>query len=404
VTQVVNKNSTTTAVLSSANPSTFGQSVTFTAVLSPGTGTGGALVPTGTVNFFADGNSIGTGTLGSNGQAAVSISTLAVGSHTITTTYGGDVNFNGSNGTLSPNQQVISAIGGTATTTTLMSSQNPSTIGQSVTFTATVTGNGGTPTGTVTFSVDGGAGTPATLSGGQATFTTSALTIGAHNITATYGGDTNFAGSTTAAPLVQNVNQRSTTTTVASSVNPSTFGQSVTFTATVTGSGGLTPMGTVTFSVDGVAGSPINLSNGQASFSTATLAVGSHKIIATYSGDANFAGSSNAASPLVQNVNTLPTTTTITSSANPSVPTQAVTFTATVTGSSGTPTGTVTFSVDGVAGSPINLANGVASFATATLTPGTHKITATYNGMQILAPAHPLNWCRTSRIDRRRRP
>jgi len=180
--------------------------------------------------------------------------------------------------------------------------------------------------------------------------------------------------------LVQNVNQRSTTTTVASSVNPSTFGQSVTFTATVTGSGGLTPMGTVTFSVDGVAGSPINLSNGQASFSTATLAVGSHKIIATYSGDANFAGSSNAASPLVQNVNTLPTTTTITSSANPSVPTQAVTFTATVTGSSGTPTGTVTFSVDGVAGSPINLANGVASFATATLTPGTHKITATYNG------------------------
>ena len=188
-----------------------------------------------------------------------------------------------------------------------MSSQNPSTIGQSVTFTATVTGNGGTPTGTVTFSVDGGAGTPATLSGGQATFTTSALTIGAHNITATYGGDTNFAGSTTAAPLVQNVNQRSTTTTVASSVNPSTFGQSVTFTATVTGSGGLTPMGTVTFSVDGVAGSPINLSNGLASFSTATLAVGSHKIIATYSGDANFAGSSNAASPLVQNVNTLPT-------------------------------------------------------------------------------------------------
>jgi Bacterial Ig-like domain (group 3)/Autotransporter beta-domain len=275
---------------------------------------------------------------------------------------------------------VISATGGTATTTTLMSSQNPSSIGQSVTFTATVTGNGGTPTGTVTFSVDGGAGTPATLSGGQAVFMTSSLTIGTHNITATYGGDTNFAGSTTATPLMQMVNKRPTTTAVTSSINPSTFGQSVTFTATITGSGGLTPVGTLTFSVDGVAGSPINLINGQASFSTAALAIGNHKIVATYGGDANFTGSSNAASPLVQNVNTVPTTTTIISSANPSVPTQAVTFTATVTGSGGTPTGTVTFSVDSLAGSPVNLFNGQATFSTATLTSGTHKITATYNG------------------------
>jgi large repetitive protein len=90
------------------------------------------------VTFFADGNSIGTGTLGANGQATVSTAALTVGSHIITTTYGGDINFNGSNGTLNANQQVINAIGGTATTTTLMSSQNPSSIGQSVTFTATV--------------------------------------------------------------------------------------------------------------------------------------------------------------------------------------------------------------------------------------------------------------------------
>jgi hypothetical protein len=283
------------------------------------------------------------------------------------------------NGTLNPNQQVINQIGGTATTTTLLSSQNPSTIGQSVTFTATVAGSGGTPTGTVTFSVDGGAGTPATLNGGQAIFTTSTLPIGTHNITATYGGDTNFAASSTASPLMQTVNQRSTTTTVASSANPSTFGQSVTFTATVTGSGGLTPMGTVTFSVDGVVGSPINLTNGQASFSTAALTIGSHKITATYAGDANFTGSNNTASPLVQNVNTVPTTTTLTSSANPSTPTQPVIFTATVTGSGGTPTGTVTFSVDGIAGSPVNLLNGAVSVA-ATLAVGTHKITAAYNG------------------------
>jgi large repetitive protein len=224
VTQLVNKNGTTTLVLSSANPSTLGQSVTFTAVLSPVTPIGSTPVPSGMVTFFADGNSIGTGTLGANGQATVSTAALTVGSHIITTTYGGDINFNGSNGTLNANQQVINAIGGTATTTTLMSSQNPSSIGQSVTFTATVSGSRGTPTGTVTFSVDGAAGTPIALSGGQALFTTSTLPLGNHNITAAYGGDTNFAASTTAAPLVQMVNKRPTTTTVVSSANPSNIG------------------------------------------------------------------------------------------------------------------------------------------------------------------------------------
>jgi nitrogen fixation protein FixH len=380
VTQLVNKNGTTTLVLSSANPSTLGQSVTFTAVLSPVTPIGSTPVPSGMVTFFADGNSIGTGTLGANGQATVSTAALTVGSHIITTTYGGDINFNGSNGTLNANQQVINAIGGTATTTTLMSSQNPSSIGQSVTFTATVSGSGGTPTGTVTFSVDGAAGTPIALSGGQALFTTSTLPLGNHNITAAYGGDTNFAASTTAAPLVQMVNKRPTTTTVVSSANPSNIGQSVTFTATVTGSGGLTPMGTVTFSVDGVAGAPVNLTNASASFSTAVLTTGPHKITATYNSDANFTASTSAI--LTQNVNTIATSTTVTSSVNPSAPNQSVTFTATVTGGGGglTPMGTVTFSVDGIAGAPVNLTNASASFSTATLTLGTHKIVATYNG------------------------
>jgi Big-like domain-containing protein len=239
-----------------------------------------------------------------------------------------------------------------------MSSQNPSSIGQSVTFTATVAGAGGTPTGTVTFSVDGGAGTPATLSGGQATFTTSSLTVGAHNITATYGGDANFASSTTATPLMQNVNKRATTTVVASSANPSTPGQTVTFTATVQGSGGLTPTGNVTFSVDGGTGTTINLINGQATLSTAALTAGGHTIKATYNGDVNFTSSSGS---LTQNVNKISTTTALTSSVNPSAPNQLVTFTATVTGSGGTPTGNVTFSVDGTPLAPINLVNGQAS-------------------------------------------
>jgi hypothetical protein len=81
---------------------------------------------------------------------------------------------------------------------TLTSSLNPSNFGQSVTFTATVTGV--SPTGTVTFT-DGATvlGTAALNSNGQATFTTSSLTVGSHAITAVYSGDTNNAAGTSAA-------------------------------------------------------------------------------------------------------------------------------------------------------------------------------------------------------------
>lgn len=87
------------------------------------------------------------------------------------------------------------APGSGATSTALVSSVNPSTVGQAVTFTATVTGN--SPTGTVQFR-DGAAnlGSPVALSGGTAAFTTSALTVGTHAITAVYSGDAGNAGST----------------------------------------------------------------------------------------------------------------------------------------------------------------------------------------------------------------
>src|SRR5207253_402671 len=86
------------------------------------------------------------------------------------------------------------------------------------------------------------------LSAGTATFSTSALSVAAHSVTGVYGGDTNFGGSTSST-LTQIVNSASTTTAVASSANPSAFGQSVTFTATVaaTAPGAGTPTGTVTF-------------------------------------------------------------------------------------------------------------------------------------------------------------
>src|SRR5207244_6290866 len=96
--------------------------------------------------------------------------------------------------------------GANATTTALTSSANPSVAGQSVTFTATVsaTSSAGTPTGTVTFQDGATMLGNGTLSGGSVTFSTAALAAGTHTITAVYGGDTNFAPSTSNA-LTQTV-------------------------------------------------------------------------------------------------------------------------------------------------------------------------------------------------------
>ena len=132
------------------------------------------------------------------------------------------------------------------TTTTVTSSSNPSVFGQSVTFTATVSSSLTGMTGTVTFqdgAISIGTGT---VGGGKATLAASFTLVGTHTITAFYSGDSNFLSSdNTTVPFQQTVNQASTTTTVTSSVNPSVFGQSVTFTATVSSTTRMT--GTVTF-------------------------------------------------------------------------------------------------------------------------------------------------------------
>jgi hypothetical protein len=97
------------------------------------------------------------------------------------------------------------------TTTTVTSSQNPSTVGDTVTFTATVapTSGTGTPTGTVQFSIDGtDVGTAQTLAGGTATYATSGLTAGPHDVSATYSGDLSFSDSAGGVSGGQTVNPK----------------------------------------------------------------------------------------------------------------------------------------------------------------------------------------------------
>ena len=167
-----------------------------------------------------------------------------------------------------------------------------------MTFTATVNAvapGSGTPTGTVSF-LDGSTnlGTGA-LSGGTATFSISTLAVAAHSITVVYGGDTNFLTSTSSI-LTQNVKQATTTSSVSSSANPSVSGQAVTFTATIDpvspGSG--TPTGNVTFDDGSTVLGTVTLTSWTASFTTSSLALGTHSIKAVYAGDTNFKASTSA--------------------------------------------------------------------------------------------------------------
>ncbi len=283
-----------------------------------------------------------------------------------------------------------------ATATTVTSSLSPSVYGQSVTFTATVAPTTGTalPTGTVQFSVDGTpVGAPVTLNNGMASFPISTLAVGTHTIAASYTPDTtSFTASN--GSTSQTVNKIGTTTTVASSVNPSTFMQSVTFTATVAQTAGTTsPTGTVQFAVDGTnQGSPTTLSGGTASFAISTLAVGLHTITAVYAPDVgNFTGSSGSIGQRVGAVAS--STTTLTVAPTTVMYGDAATLTAVVAPSFAT--GTVSF-FEGTTllGTASLDYAATAVLPISTLNAGVHTIVAKYNG----DPGVPANTSNTVQL------
>ena len=373
-TLTVNTTGATTTLASSKDPTVFGQAVTFTATVSSTTG-----APTGTVTFLDGGLPIGTATLDSTGAASLTNSALAVGNHAITASYSGDSNFNAA--TSSPFTQIVNL---DVPTVAISVSPNPSVFGQSLTATTTVSASApgsGTPTGKVTFS-DRITNLGATnLVNGQASFTISSLTAGLHSIVVTYGGDGSFSQNSSATGIT--VNKVPTTTSLTSSANPSSFNQAVTFTVTVRAAtpGVSTVTGTVAFTDGGATLGTATLdSAGAASLTASSLASGTHTIIASYSGDANFSASNSA--PLSQVVGKMAATATLTSSANPSVFGQNVTFTITVAAASGsgTPTGAVSLQDGSGTMSTLTLVNSQASFTTSALSPGSHSITAAYNG------------------------
>ena len=384
LTQVVNKDGSTTSVVSSINPSSFGQSVTFTATVAaaaPGSGT-----PTGTVTFYDGSSKLGNGALNNSGVAVLTTSRLTAMTHTITAVYGGNANFTTS--TSSAMSQVVNPAGTTINVTSSTNSTNSTIFGQSVTFTATVAAVGpgsGTPKGRVTFYDGTNTLGTITLSGGKASLTTSQLSAGSHSITVVYGGDSNFTTSTSPM-IIQSVQQSATTTSLTSSDTTAVSGQSVTFTAVVKAvtPGKGTPTGKVAF-LDGSTLLDYGMldNTGRAKFTTSNLPVGAYTIAAVYFEDNNFTTSTSAG--VNQTVDQASTAIGVVSSANPSASGQSVTLTATVSvkaPGSGTPTGSVIF-YDGttVLGTvPVSASDGSASLPNVTLAVGTHSIKVVYGG------------------------
>ena len=377
VTQTVKQSATSTSVSVSPLTSVSGQPVTAVVTVSPVAP--GAGIPSGTVSVLNGSTVLLTSSL-SNGQVSTVMSTIPVGSYTLTLSYGGDTNFTAS---VSPPFTVV--VNQASTTTTLTASPNPSVAGQSVSLTAAVavTSPGtGTAAGSVTFKDGTTTLGTVTLTNGTAVLSTSSLALGSHSLTASYGGSTELKASTSPA-ATQTVNQISTKTLLSVSPNPSTLKQSVTLTATVSavapGTG--TPTGTITFKDGTTTLGTAALANGTAALAVSSLSLGSHSLTAAYAGATNFLASTSTA--VTQTVNNASTTTALTATPNPSVSSQVVTLKATVSviaPGTGTPTGTVTFQDGTTSLGSATLSGGTASLTTSALSLGTHSLTAVYGG------------------------
>jgi hypothetical protein len=274
-----------TSIASSVSSITYGGSVMLTATVTSSAGT-----PSGMVTFTNGATVLGTGALNAGGTASLTTAALPVGSDVLGASYSASASY-----LASSSPAVTVTVNPVASSTALTASAATTIIGGNVTLTATVTSTVGTPAGTVTFSNGSTVfGTGTLDAGGVASLTTNALPLGNNALLAGYSGGGNFAPSTSY-PIALLVSLIPTTTSLVSSGATADVGTTVTLTATVAdSSGSIVPTGMVSFSDGGtVLGSPSVDGNGIATFSTSSLAAGTHAILASYAGDAIHATSTS---------------------------------------------------------------------------------------------------------------
>jgi PKD repeat protein len=372
ITHTVSKASVSMARNSTSTPALYGTDVIYAATIAatpPGAG-----VVTGTISFFRNDVLYQANVPISNGQAfGPKLTNLPVGTHTFRFTYSGDANFNSA--TSADFTHVIVA---RTTMTSQVSSANPSTFGQAVTLTASVSG-GVNPTGNVKFSEGSNLLATVPLAGdGTARFDLGAFyAVGTHSIVVTYSGDDNHAGSSVNHD--QTIEQRGTATT-ATTGGSVTFGEAVTVDVHVAalGSTGI-PGGSVTLSdADRVVGTVQLDASGNARFAATGLSVGSHNFFVSYSGDANYLGSSTTVSEIVMKAGT---STSLVSDHPFAAFSAPVRFTAQVSTQRSDATGILEFVIDGAKVASVSLgSDGRASYSTDALGVGDHIVSARYLG------------------------
>jgi hypothetical protein len=416
-----------------ATPGTqvFGMPVVLTYTVPVATGNA---APTGPVVFANGTTNLGTCTTFTAGttvngvtpySCALSTSVLPVGPDIVTATYTTtDPNYSG--GTATPAPPPLTApvtITAGAAMATLSAGPNPASYGTPVTITETLvpingvcptapvsfyaggTVSGGVNTGGTLITTTGGTANPATVIASPAapaaatscvaSIQTNSLPVGTTDVTATAPANGSFAA-VGSGPLPVTINQDAAADTLATTPNPSTFGQQVTITDTIPNApNGTAPTGTVQFyDYTTPIGTPQPVTAGVATLLTSTLPVGTDSITGVYSGDTNFAQvTSNAVN---QVVNAVATTPTLSAAPNPTTFGTQVTVQETIPVVNGTPpTGVVSFYYE-LPGSttqvPIGTFNltagsgGVATVTTTTLPVGVDNLYASYAGNGTYAP------------------
>ena len=273
---------TATTLTASATSLKAGQTLTLKATVTAASGP----TPTGTVTFNNGAVSLGTASLDGSGAATLTL-TPAVGSYSITASYGGSATDKPS----ASSPAIVVTVVASATTTSLTASPNALTFGQTLKLSATVASpTGATPTGMVEFRNGPVSLGTASLNGGVAILSLTP-SVGNYSITASYGGSTTDLPSVSA-PVAVVVTAAPTTTTLTASPNPTPFGSTVTFTAKVSSSAA-TPAGGVSFYDGAGLLATVTLTSGAASYSTSSLAVGSHNMTAVFGAVNGFDGSTS---------------------------------------------------------------------------------------------------------------
>ncbi|MFM1750075.1 MAG: hypothetical protein RL658_216, partial [Actinomycetota bacterium] len=368
INQIITVRNSTTVVTSSQPNATVGEALIFTSVVTSSSGNGPT--PTGIIilHAYLTDDVIGQCTLGAGGSCTINLVASTVGNHRVWAAYSGnETDFKPSNSAYIYQNNVAKP---SATFTATSTPSSPTDFGTAVTFSASLSGSNGVPTGVITFNEGANLIGSCILDGaGNCSTVINNLPVGSHSITAVFGEDPHYLAAEATFTHVVNAVAVNTTTAIVSSANPAISGRSVTFTATVSSSAG-TPTGEVRI-LNGTTeiGTCTLNGSGICSVSTSSLSVGSMTINANYLGAALF---NTSTASFTQVINEPASRVTITS--------LAASDTSTV-GSSLTLTATVTDAV--LVTGDVTFKDGTTDIGTCTLSAGSCQITITPSSVGI---------------------